>query len=251
MSTQALVSILLPVRNNEHHLVACLESLLSQTYTNIEIIAIDDYSRDNSYAILTSYRKKDKRIKIYRNVKQYGLRLTLNRCVKRSRGEFIAFMNPDDYSSKSRIARQVQFLLQNQKIAAVGTQCYIVNSYDKKLEASRFPSEHETIYNSLLHTDSMQPESIMINKYNVPKDLLQFTSDAYPYIYRRFLLNLVKYGEVANIGTRLYFHRDSNIVKLSMRKYLPIFMKLLVKSHTLYDYRPTFSALFMPLVKGI
>src|SRR5581483_89296 len=119
INNQPLVSILLPIRNNQEHLLACLESIISQTYENIEIIAIDDHSTDESYQILRTFKKLDKRIRIFQNVKPYGLRLTLNRCVNRSKGQFIAFMNPDDMITKSKIARQVQFLLQNPKIAAV------------------------------------------------------------------------------------------------------------------------------------
>src|SRR5579872_2430352 len=91
-----LVSILLPVHNAQEYLEESLQSLLSQTYSNIEIIAIDDFSRDHTYQLLKEYRKKDKRLVIRKNVKHYGLRLTLNRCVRHVKGQYIAFMNPSD-----------------------------------------------------------------------------------------------------------------------------------------------------------
>ena len=67
---ESLVSIILPVNQAEKTLSACLESLLSQTHTNIEIIAIDDNSKDKSFKILKKYRQMDKRLIISRNVKK-------------------------------------------------------------------------------------------------------------------------------------------------------------------------------------
>ena len=88
-----LISILLPVHNSEKYLSDCLKSLLSQTYKNIEIVAIDDKSSDKSYRILNQFKKTDKRVRVYRNVKRYGIAITLNRLLKKSKGSYLAFMD--------------------------------------------------------------------------------------------------------------------------------------------------------------
>ncbi|MBI5044818.1 MAG: glycosyltransferase family 2 protein [Candidatus Levybacteria bacterium] len=102
-----LVSIILPIRNNQTQLAECLDSLLSQTYEPLEIIAIDDNSKDTSYSILRKYRRKDKRLIISRNVKQYGMTVTLNRALKKAKGSYISFMNPCDIVTPDKLKRQV------------------------------------------------------------------------------------------------------------------------------------------------
>jgi len=80
----------------EKYLNECLDSVISQTLKDIEIICINDGSIDNSLIILKEYEKKDKRIKII-NKKNSGVAITRNRgIIDISKGEFIAFLDPDD-----------------------------------------------------------------------------------------------------------------------------------------------------------
>src|SRR3989344_1390069 len=108
MKIKPIVSIVLPVHNSERFLSDCIKSLKRQTYRKIEIIAIDDMSSDNSFKILKEFAKKDKRIRIYRNIKRYGIAITLNRLIKKAKGDFIAFMDSGDISSSQRIKKQIE-----------------------------------------------------------------------------------------------------------------------------------------------
>ncbi|MDE2025356.1 MAG: glycosyltransferase family 2 protein, partial [Patescibacteria group bacterium] len=76
-----LISVILPIRNADRFLASCIDSLLCQNYENIEIIATDDASIDGSLGILNAFKKEDKRLKVFKNVKKYGLAITLNRCL--------------------------------------------------------------------------------------------------------------------------------------------------------------------------
>lgn len=91
-----LISIILPVYNVELYLRKSLDSLLNQTYANIEIIAINDGSTDSSYEILLSYSKKDSRIKII-NQTNKGLSEARNIGLYHSKGNYILFVDSDDY----------------------------------------------------------------------------------------------------------------------------------------------------------
>ena len=94
-----LVSIIVPVYNVEKYLRQCLDSLVSQTLYNIEIICVNDASPDNSLAILKEYETRDKRIVVIdlcENIRQGGAR---NRGIKYARGEYIAFVDSDDWVS--------------------------------------------------------------------------------------------------------------------------------------------------------
>src|SRR3954470_6995683 len=95
---ESVVSILLPVYNAGKFLPECLESLKEQNYENIQIIAIDDKSKDNSYAILKKFQKQIKGLEVYKNKKHYGLAVCYNRAIRSAQGTFIAFMNPNDIS---------------------------------------------------------------------------------------------------------------------------------------------------------
>lgn len=242
-----LVTVLLPVHNNQMTLSDCLESLLAQTYTNIEIIAIDDFSRDHSFSILRKYRRLDKRIKIFRNVKHYGLTTTLNRALKRASGKFIAFMDPKDISTKDRLKRQMQYLRENNKTVAIGTQCMFIDEQHKKLGKSEFPAEHENIYNKLINGLSMQFETVLINTYLLPKDLLYFYKHEYPVIYTDLFLKLQKYGSFANLNHCLYMRMQESQKKIeSVKRFILPHIKLFIKARFTHDYRPSLTSL-LPL----
>ena len=90
------VSIILPVYNCETYLNRCLDSLLNQTFENIEIIAINDGSTDRSLEILDIYAKNDNRIKVI-NKKNTGVSDTRNIGLDESKGDYIVFVDSDDW----------------------------------------------------------------------------------------------------------------------------------------------------------
>lgn len=90
-----LVSIIIPVYNVELYLKSCLDSLLTQTYNNFEIIIVDDGSFDKSSSICLEYSKKDKRIKFI-NSKHIGVSNARNIGLEYANGKYISFVDPDD-----------------------------------------------------------------------------------------------------------------------------------------------------------
>ncbi len=94
------VSVIVPVYNVEDYLIECLTSIINQTLKEIEIICIDDCGTDNSINILKEYAKKDDRIKIISHKENKGLGPARNTGIKESKGEYISFIDSDDYISK-------------------------------------------------------------------------------------------------------------------------------------------------------
>lgn len=90
------ISIIVPVYNVEDYLVECLQSILFQTYKNIEVILIDDGSTDGSGEICEEYQKKDKRIKAAHQTNQ-GLSAARNKGIQMATGEYLMFVDSDDY----------------------------------------------------------------------------------------------------------------------------------------------------------
>ncbi len=97
---QPSISIIVPVFNTERFLERCIESLLKQTIEDLEIILVDDGSEDKSSQICDEYLKKDRRIKVIHK-KNEGLGLARNSGMKIARGEYITFVDSDDYVEKN------------------------------------------------------------------------------------------------------------------------------------------------------
>lgn len=105
------ISVIVPVFNAENYLSRCLDSVLNQTLKDLEVICIDDCSSDNSYNILKSYAEIDSRIKLLKNEMNIGQGLTRNKGLDAAVGEYIAFVDCDDW-----IEREMYEVLYNRTI---------------------------------------------------------------------------------------------------------------------------------------
>lgn len=91
-----MVSIIVPVYNMEKYVIECIESLINQTFEDIEIILVDDGSTDNSGKICDTYLQKDERVQVY-HINNSGPSFARNFGVKKSKGEYIMFVDADDW----------------------------------------------------------------------------------------------------------------------------------------------------------
>lgn len=110
METGVFVSVCVPAYNGAAYLKECLDSILAQTYTNFEVIIVDDCSADNTVEIVNAYLKSDRRIKLFRNEKNLGLVGNWNQCLKYATGEWIKFVFQDDYIKRDCLSRMIEFL---------------------------------------------------------------------------------------------------------------------------------------------
>lgn len=101
------ISVVIPVYNVELYLSQCLDTVITQDYQDLEIICVDDCSTDNSYEILKDYQKKDSRIKVLQNKINIGVGLSRNKGFDESTGEYIHFLDPDDWLENSAYSRLV------------------------------------------------------------------------------------------------------------------------------------------------
>lgn len=112
MKNKELVSIIIPVYNAQKYIKRCLTSVLNQSYTNIEIIVINDGSTDKSEEIVESLAKKDSRIKLL-NQNNQGAAKTRNTGIKKATGEYIMFIDNDDYIEKDYVNMYVNNIKKN------------------------------------------------------------------------------------------------------------------------------------------
>ncbi|WP_318308322.1 glycosyltransferase family 2 protein [Flagellimonas crocea] len=130
------VSIIIPFKNTAHYLPECLDSIVNQTYTDWEVLAVNDHSTDESFELLTSYSQKDGRIKVFQN-KGDGIIPALQKAYHQSQGNFITRMDSDDIMKPNRLEFMVNALKKEGKgHIAVGQVKYfsdrgISNGYER------------------------------------------------------------------------------------------------------------------------
>ena len=104
-----MISVIVPVYNNERYLHQCINSILEQTYTNLEIILIDDGSTDTSSQICDTYGQKDARVKVFHQANS-GISVARNVGLDLASGEYIAFVDSDDFLDKNMYKQLMHIL---------------------------------------------------------------------------------------------------------------------------------------------
>ena len=111
LNEEELVSIIMPSYNTASYIQETVESVLKQTYTNWELIIVDDCSTDDTDDILATFT--DKRIRIYKNEKNSGAAVSRNKALREANGKWIAFLDSDDLWSKDKLEKQITFMKKN------------------------------------------------------------------------------------------------------------------------------------------
>ena len=133
-----MVTIGLPFYNAEKYLALAIESVLQQTYTDWELLLLDDGSTDNSLSIAQSYAQKDSRIKVISDGKNKNLATRLNELPSLAQGLYLARMDADDIMHSARIERQLAVLKAHPEIDVLGTNAYIIND-ENAVTSTRYP----------------------------------------------------------------------------------------------------------------
>ncbi len=135
-----LISIILPTFNMGKYINRSIESILSQTFDDFELIILNDGSTDETSDLLNSYAQKDPRIIVVHNLENLGLITTLNKGLEIARGTFIARQDADNYSLPTRLAQQVCYLKQHPHIGLVSARVFIVNDHEQTISDNIYPS---------------------------------------------------------------------------------------------------------------
>ena len=129
-----LISVLIPVFNVEEYIEEALTSICQQTYSNLEIIIVDDCSTDSTFRILRNISEKDSRIKLFQNRENKKIADTLNFALTKVTGEYIVRMDGDDISLPEKIEKQYEYLLRNPDIDLVGCNMIAIDETGKELD---------------------------------------------------------------------------------------------------------------------
>lgn len=157
-----LVSVVMSTYNEEKYVLDSINSILNQTYENIEIIIVDDASTDNTVSLIENIATD--KIRLYINDTNKKLAHNLNFAIAKARGKYVARMDADDISRRERIRTQVEYLEKHKEID-------IVASYAKTFGDSdiikKSPCTHEGIKATLLFTNPICHPTVMFRKSSI------------------------------------------------------------------------------------
>ena len=136
-----LVSIVMPNYNYAGYIRKALNSAISQTYENIEIVVIDDCSTDHSVQIIEEYEQKYDNIHFYKNEKNLGVVATHNRCVELSHGEYIVVLSTDDYLHPDFVTNCLEVLKKYPTAAMISSDLWYVDEKDQVTSPESFYPE--------------------------------------------------------------------------------------------------------------
>ncbi len=171
-----LVSVILPVYNAEKFVFESINSIINQTYNNLQIIIINDGSVDNSLNIINSFN--DQRI-IVISRENKGLIYSLNEGLKHSKGNFILRMDADDIAKENRIERQLAEFRKKPHLSVVGSFCELIDEENNIIGYRTPPRYNFYIKSSCFFGSPFVHPSVMFNKRKLKEQL--FYSEKYRY----------------------------------------------------------------------
>jgi glycosyltransferase involved in cell wall biosynthesis len=157
------VSVLLPVHNGEKYLDQAIESILSQTFQDLELLVADDGSEDRTWQIASGY--KDPRIRLFQNESNLGIAETLQGMILESRGKYIARMDADDISLPKRLEKQVAFLESHPKTGLLGTGIRkIINTGEMLKQTWLYPGGNPKLQWLLFFRNPFAHPTVMVRR---------------------------------------------------------------------------------------
>ncbi|MEZ3422496.1 MAG: glycosyltransferase family 2 protein [Lachnospiraceae bacterium] len=202
------VSVIMPLYNAEKYVKQSINSILNQTYTDFELVIVDDQSTDNSYEIVQQIQ--DKRIHLFQNSKNLGIAQTRNIALQHASGEYIAIMDDDDIAPLYRFEKEILYLDSHKDIIAVGGHCRYIdkdgNDLGKQWNIFTNPMyiNAHIIFDDPIPNSSGMVRNEIIQKYNIQyKDNMYGTEDY------RFWAECSVYGFLGNINEVMLYWRTN------------------------------------------
>lgn len=234
------VSIQMCTYNRAHFIEQAIESVLSQTFTDWELLILDDSSTDNTNDLISKYTN-DKRIKYFKNEVNLGIVRNRNKGLNLSIGEYIAVLDSDDYwIDDSKLEKQIEFLDNNIEYALVGTNMRIVDENNVSLKDLKYPTSDKVIRSRMLIKNNFCHSSTLYRK-NVAEKLggydnsLQLAED-----YNLFL-NIGINNKIANIDTfGVAYRKHSNQSYSNIKK-----IGLEIQDRLIEKYRKNYGGFYL------
>jgi len=214
------VSVILPVYNGEEYISESIDSILTQTFQNFELILIDDGSTDKTSEILNSYKYRDNRISLISRDNR-GLIYSLNEGIDKSSGRYIARMDADDISHKDRLNNQFEFMEENKDIGVLGSDIQIINHQGELGKVYHFPEQHQLIIWAMLFLCPIAHPTVMMRRHLVINagKYSENAKHAEDYELWHRLYRVTKFANLPHVLLMLRKH-SSNVTNLEANQHL-------------------------------
>ena len=193
----------MPVYNAGKYVGKAIESILNQTYSNFELIIVNDGSTDDSKDIVLSFN--DSRIKYFENETNQNIVKTRNRCISEASGDYVAVLDSDDIALPKRLEQQLEFLEMSPEYGMCGTFYQVIDSDGKLLNKVVLPLTELDTKTSLYFSNCFCHSTIMIRselvkkfKYKEGFDIIEDYELSY---------NISKISKIANLPVYLTHYR--------------------------------------------
>lgn len=249
-----LISVIMPVHNGGRFIREAIESILTQTYQNFELLIANDNSSDETQRIITEHCKRfPKKIKIIHLPMTHGAYGAANQAMKIARGDFIAPMDADDVSHLRRLEKEVDYLLRHPEVILVAGQARIIDETGNVIGEKVFPTEHNEIYKKFFEVHPIVHPSCMIRRSLLPqKDRLYENKYGVNDDYYT-LFTLFRHGKFANLPPYLLDYRihlgNSSLQKIKQKFYNTVRIRLMAIKDL--GYRPTIGGILKMAVQII
>ncbi len=215
MNHAPLVSVLMPVYNSAKYLREAIDSILNQTYQNLELIISYDESHDGSLEIIREFEKKDSRI-IISYGQGRGIIKALNDGLNLTKGHYLARMDSDDISLPARLETQIKFMQANPSIGICGSWIKIFGRSDKDYVLT-YPVTDILLKLKLLFSVSFAHPSILMKRELISKHNLKYDEEYETIEDYKFWLDLsrhTKFGMVPEVLLN-YRHLETSLSKVA------------------------------------
>lgn len=196
------ISVLMPVYNGEKYIKEAIDSILQQTFSNFELLIVNDGSNDRSEEIIKNYN--DNRIRLLKNERNLGLVKTLNIGLDATEGEYVARMDQDDISCPDRLEKQIVFMEKHPEVGVLGTWTKVLR--EKDIFIGRYYCNHEEIKASLIFSSPMAHPSVMLRKEVMEKNNLKYKEGSRTEDYELWS-RMIRYTKFANLSKPLLIYR--------------------------------------------
>lgn len=161
---QPQVSVVMSVHNGDAYLDEALDSVLGQTFADLELVAVDDGSADRTGEILTAAAARDPRVVVLTNPTNRGLTASLNRALAATRAPLIARQDADDVSAPERLARQVAFLQTRPQVGLLGTAYHEIDAAGRHLTVRHPPVTDTGIRAQMLFHNALCHSAVVVRR---------------------------------------------------------------------------------------
>ena len=159
------ISVTICTYNRANFLLKAIESVLAQTFTDYEIIIVDDASTDNTETLVEPYLASHKNILYVKNPVNLGISKTRNIALSHAHGEYIAVLDSDDtWTDTNKLQKQFDFLEQNKDYVLIGSNIQIVDEHGVKIQDTTFPTEDTLIRATILKSNPIPHSTVLYRK---------------------------------------------------------------------------------------